>query len=163
MAESKVAIANQLALEPLDYVPPHVNTPMLLTLYQIAPVPAPRMTRADAWKKRPVVVQYHAFQSALCSEVMLDVLHDRIKLRDLFSHVGIRFYVPMPPSWSKKKRALMAGAPHEAKPDNDNFLKAFFDSLFEQDSCAWDARSQKRWADDNAARIEIWRLPAWEL
>ena len=30
-------------------------------IYYINPVSKPRMTQRDVWKKRPVVVKYHAF------------------------------------------------------------------------------------------------------
>jgi len=33
-------------------------------------------------------------------------------------------YLPMPKSWSKKKKSAMAGRPHRQKPDRDNIDKA---------------------------------------
>ena len=34
---------------------------MTLEVYHITPVPKPRMTQADRWRKRPCVVRYFAF------------------------------------------------------------------------------------------------------
>ena len=34
------------------------------------------------------------------------------------------FEMPMPKSWSKKKRAAMDGKPHQSVPDADNLVKA---------------------------------------
>jgi len=151
---------------------PEVELPTLLIRYDIEPCPAPRMTKFDGiriaeWRADPKkklagrLLRYVTFQDAIGMAVLECVQHDVFHLQDLLCHVGLRFYVPLPPSWSKKKQREHYGRPHESKPDNDNFLKAFYDSLFEQDSRAWDARSQKRWADEAGARVEIWRLPPW--
>jgi Holliday junction resolvase RusA-like endonuclease len=43
--------------------------------------------------------------------------------------LSAQFDIPMPKSWSKKKRALMAGTPHTSKPDLDNLLKTVKDAL----------------------------------
>jgi Holliday junction resolvase RusA-like endonuclease len=40
----------------------------------------------------------------------------------------------MPKSWSNKKKKEMDGQPHRVKPDLDNIVKAFKDSLCEDDS-----------------------------
>jgi len=59
----------------------------------------------------------------------------------------------MPKSWSKKKRAEMAGKPHQAKPDKDNLEKALLDAVFEEDSQIWDNRVSKFWGDEGAIII----------
>ncbi len=41
--------------------------------------------------------------------------------------------MPMPKSWSKKKRAEMDSKDHRQKPDLDNLIKAFLDSVAEGD------------------------------
>ena len=85
-----------------------------MKVYDITPMGKPRMTRADKWKKRPEVLRYRAF----CDEVRLQ----GVDLPESGSHVT--FILPMPASWSKKKRAELNGKPHQAKPDFDNMMKA---------------------------------------
>ena len=113
-------------------------------LYDIAPVPKPRMTRSDKWKKRPSVVRYRMF----CDEVRLMGLTVDPSADD------ITFHVPMPKSWSRAKRERMAGQPHEQVPDLDNYLKALLDACYEDDSGVWQLRGlRKRWAYTGAIEI----------
>ncbi len=49
-------------------------------------------------------------------------------------YFALWFYVPMPKSWRKKKRAEMLYMPHDNTPDWDNFIKALFDSLMPRKS-----------------------------
>ena len=109
----------------------------------ITPVPKPRMTQRDRWAKRPAVVRYYDFK---------DELRRQIK-GDLEPRISVVFRVPMPPSWSRKKRADMDGKPHQQKPDIDNYLKALMDALCEDDSYIYDIRAQKYWAVDGAIEI----------
>lgn len=95
------------------------------------------MTRADKWKQRPEVIRYRAF----CDEARLRKIH----LPDSGAHVT--FVMPMPQSWSQKKRAQYAGRPHQSKPDCDNMLKALMDALYEDDSHVWDCRITKIWGE----------------
>jgi Holliday junction resolvase RusA-like endonuclease len=44
-------------------------------------------------------------------------------------HAAIWFYVPMPPSWRKKKREEMVYTVHQNTPDLDNYLKQLYDSI----------------------------------
>lgn len=92
-----------------------------MKIYDITPIGKPRMTRADKWKQRPEVIRYRAF----CDEARLRKIH----LPDSGAHVT--FVMPMPQSWSQKKRAQYAGRPHQSKPDCDNMLKALMDALYE--------------------------------
>ncbi len=57
----------------------------------------------------------------------------------------IRFYIPCPPSWSKKKKALYHNTLHSSRPDLDNCLKAFFDSLFTEDKIIGHIQASKHW------------------
>ena len=41
----------------------------------------------------------------------------------------IIFVMPIPNSWSKKKRIASVGQPHISKPDPDNLLKSVLDAL----------------------------------
>lgn len=94
-------------------------------ILDIIPVAKPRMTQADKWKKRPAVLKYRAF----CDEL-------RLKLpRDFdFNYCSITFVIPMPKSWSKKRKDLMGFTPHTQTPDLDNYLKALLDAHMSDDS-----------------------------
>jgi Holliday junction resolvase RusA-like endonuclease len=91
----------------------------------INPCPKPRMTRADKYKKRPAVMRYRAFADEL-----------RLKLPRNYDFNGakIEFGVPMPKSWSRIKKEVMAYEPHTQTPDLDNYLKALLDAHTSDDS-----------------------------
>lgn len=108
-----------------------------MQIYPIVPMGKPRMTRADKWKKRPEVMRYRAF----CDEVRLR----GVALPESDAHVT--FVLPMPASWSKKKRQQYNGQPHQAKPDCDNMLKALMDALYEDDAHIWHCRITKVWGE----------------
>lgn len=95
------------------------------------------MTQSDRWKERPPVVRYRHY----CDDVRLY----EIRVPEAGAH--ITFVLPMPKSWSKKKRAEMDGQPHQQKPDIDNLTKALLDALFEDDAHIWDVRTSKRWGE----------------
>lgn len=111
--------------------------------YAITPIPKPRMTVRDKWKQRPPVLRYRAF----CDEVRLT----RISLPDCGWHVT--FVLPMPASWSKKKKAEMSGKPHQQKPDADNLLKALMDAIYDEDCAVWDVRVTKLWGETGLINI----------
>ena len=108
-----------------------------MKVYDITPMGKPRMTRADKWKKRPEVLRYRAF----CGEVR----RQGVELPESGSHVT--FIIPMPASWSKRKRAEFNGKPHQAKPDFDNMMKALMDAIYEDDAHIWDSRVTKLWGE----------------
>jgi len=63
------------------------------------------------------------------------------------SGATVIFGMPMPKSWSKKKKAVFLGKAHQQKPDIDNLLKAILDAIFKDDSGVWDIHAVKIWAD----------------
>lgn len=104
--------------------------------YEITPVPKPRQTQSDKWKKRPCVLKYRSF----ADEVRR--LKINIKPGD-----AITFFIPMPKSWSAKKKKEMNLTPHETTPDIDNFLKAILDACHKDDShIHWLGELFKLWA-----------------
>src|SRR3712207_3372055 len=90
----------------------------------VTPMGAPRMTKQDRWtdvdKGRPVVLRYFRYRDEL------RVFLPGYRLPD---KLDITFLIPMPRSWSKKKRAELVGAPHQDTPDTDNLVKGFMDSF----------------------------------
>ena len=102
------------------------------------------MTQSDKWKKRKCVLEYRAFA-------------DEMRLRvprgtDLNNH-AILFTMPMPKSWSKKKKAEMDFKPHKSRPDIDNLLKAVFDALYKEDSGIWQTHAAKVWGYEGSIQL----------
>lgn len=106
---------------------------------KIKAVPKPRMTRADTWKKRPCVVNYWAFK---------DELKEQLKTIqfEISDELFLEFYIPMPKSWTKKKKAEYAGKIHQQKPDIDNLLKGVMDAMFKEDSHIHTVYAKKTWS-----------------
>lgn len=68
---------------------------------------------------------------------------------------SIVFVIPVPKSWSNKKKKLYHGTFHQSKPDIDNLQKAFLDSLMKEDKQIAHLEVQKRWVDFESGWIEI--------
>lgn len=109
--------------------------------FNITPVAKPRMTQRDKWKKRPVVNKYYAFKDTV------NLIANRLKYK-VEPILSIDFHIPMPKSWSKKKRIEMKGKPHQQKPDLDNLIKAWKDCLCKEDSFVWSYKDcNKYWSE----------------
>lgn len=114
--------------------------------YPITPVPKPRQTQRDKWLNppRPEVARYRAFAD--------EVRGEGVKFSNGNS---ITFGLPMPKSWSKKKRAEQDGKPHTQVPDADNLEKALFDAIFKDDSHIWHIGEVKKlWSVEGYIIIE---------
>lgn len=107
--------------------------------------------KADAYyKRKQYVLKYFDYKR---------------KVKELFLNSGlktfptdniwIRFYIPTPPSWSKKKRNKHNFEKHESKPDVTNIFKSLEDSCSEDDKLNWDYRASKFWYDGKEGYIEI--------
>ena len=114
-----------------------------MNIYPITPVPKPWMTQRDKWAKRPAVMRYRAFAD--------EVIMHGVKISESGSHVT--FVMPMPKSWSGKKRQALDGQPHQSRPDVDNLCKALLDALYDEDSHIHDIRISKVWGVDGDIRI----------
>jgi Holliday junction resolvase RusA-like endonuclease len=114
--------------------------------YMITPVPKPRQSRRDKWAKRKCVVEYRNFCD-LCRA-------EKMELPVIGAHVT--FVLPMPQSWSEKKRLTMDGKPHQQTPDLDNMCKALADALYGNDSVLWDVRITKVWGRTGKIIITDW-------
>jgi Holliday junction resolvase RusA-like endonuclease len=97
-----------------------------MIVYDIDPVAKPRMTKSDRWKKRPATAKYWAFKDKVRQ---LGIKYD--------NGYSITFVIPMPKSWSKKKKESMCRKPHQQKPDADNLVKALLDAIFDEDKHIW--------------------------
>lgn len=105
--------------------------------YKITPIAKPRMTGRDKWLKppRPSVKRYWDF----CLQCKLE----RVVLPCFGAHVT--FILPMPKSWSKKKKIRHDGKPHMNIPDLDNITKALGDAIYKEDSSIYDIHVTKLW------------------
>ena len=117
-----------------------------MKVFHVEPMGKPRMTRADKRPpKRPAVARYHAFQ-------------DLVRLQAGFflprNDDSIRFFIPMPKSWSKKKSDAHYLKLHAQRPDLDNLLKAFWD-CFGEDCHLASVYVMKQWVRHGEERIEV--------
>ena len=121
-------------------------------IFDIAPSPAPRMSRQDKFKPSDRVLRYKAFREELTLEANVQ------GLKELPAAMGFSFEIAMPESWSKKKKALHIGQIHQQKPDLDNLIKAVKDSLTyrreaDDSHVATYLFAQKSWAEKGSIRL----------
>jgi Holliday junction resolvase RusA-like endonuclease len=76
----------------------------------------------------------------------------------------VSFFLPMPKTWSKKKKKRYHNTLHQSKPDLKNLLSAFEDSLCTEDKyIAHYGSLDKRWVDNETGWIEVWFIdPVFE-
>lgn len=115
----------------------------------VSPVAKPRMTRRDKWAQRPSVVRYRAYCDALRAELRA------IPGAQLPEELEVVFVLPMPASWSKRKRAQHLGQPHRQRPDIDNLVKGLMDALLDEDAHVWSVNARKVWGADGAVRLAL--------
>lgn len=111
----------------------------VLHTFYIQPVPAPRMTRSDKWKKRKCVTEYFAFRNLFMVQAR------KQGFKQLPEILNVCFILPMPESWSQKKKNANLFMPHRQRPDRDNLLKGIMDAFKVDDGYCWDGRTLKLW------------------
>ena len=117
-------------------------------ILEVAPFAKPRMTQRDRWAKRQIVRDYFAFRDTVKQEIeRLLALQNNDDKKKSWEELDIGFFIPMPKSWSKKKRLEMAGTPHKQRPDLDNYIKGLLDALLEEDCKVWRISARKIWVD----------------
>jgi Holliday junction resolvase RusA-like endonuclease len=91
------------------------------------------------------------------NQYKIDLLAEAKAKRFILPPVGasITFFIPVPPSWSKKKKKMHHGRFHQSKPDIDNLQKALLDSLMKEDKEIAHLEVQKRWVDFDIGWIEV--------
>jgi Holliday junction resolvase RusA-like endonuclease len=117
--------------------------------YNSNAIAKPRMTQADSWKKRPIVLRYWEYKDNIKNWAHQNNFN-------LGNEIYAIFYIAMPKSWSIKKKELMIGKNHQQRPDIDNLLKGLMDALLEEDSHIHTVYSKKVWSDK--AGIEFFDL-----
>lgn len=121
----------------------------------ITPVSKPRQTRSDKWQKRPCVMRYREFADTLrfLSRVKAPNLSDAV-----LDGAAVQFVIPLPKSWSKKKKSMMAGTGHTQKPDIDNLVKAFLDAIMKDDSGVSSIAARKIWGEHGAIHVKHFNI-----
>ena len=121
---------------------------------KVIPVPAPRMTRADRWtdveknKGRPAVLRYFKYR-----DVLSKAWEEQEGEATFPEQVNLKFLMPIPKSWSNKKKKEMLGKPHQQKPDIDNLSKAVMDALAKEDKGVFSLKATKYWAEEGSVEI----------
>lgn len=117
------------------------------THYPITPNTKPRATRSDKWNKRPCILRYRRYAD--------EVRRLGVEVPVACHHLV--FVLPMPKSWSKKKKGAHLHQPHQATPDRDNMDKALLDAVFKHasggDQHIWDGRITKIWGVTGALLV----------
>ena len=116
-------------------------------ILEVAPFAKPRMTQRDRWAKRQIVIDYFAFRDTVKQEIKRLLALQNNNDKKSWEELDIGFFIPMPKSWSKKKRSEMAGTPHKQRPDLDNYIKGLLDALLEEDCKVWRVSARKIWVD----------------
>ena len=113
----------------------------------VEPIAKPRMTRRDKWSKRPCVMRYWDY----CDQLRAAA---RENSYDPECPLSIQFVIPMPSSWSARKKLNMCGKVHTQTPDLDNLIKAFKDALLKNDAHIHTyGKMQKIWGDTGQINI----------
>jgi len=115
----------------------------------------PESRRSDAGTKRVNrLLRYNDYKISLLALAK----QQRFTLPD--EGAIIRFFLPMPKTWRKPEREANRNNLHRKKPDLDNLLKAFLDSLFTEDKkVAHLGEVSKYWVDGDQGWIEVITKP----
>lgn len=107
------------------------------------------MTQRDKWldPPRPRVARYFAYREIL--KVFNIEIPPNVKL------VELDFVIPMPKSWSKKKKTEMLEQLHRQKPDIDNLIKAFLDSICGDDAYVPAVLACKSWGNEGSIEVKV--------
>ena len=113
---------------------------------------------------RPRVTRHATFYSKQYTQFRKDfkklVGHPKMLLGTI--SVTAIFYIQMPKSWSKKKKAYMNKQAHISKPDIDNLSKAVLDGIsgnyFHDDSQVAILHTQKYWAEEGKISMIVKEL-----
>nr|WP_262905680.1 RusA family crossover junction endodeoxyribonuclease [Hymenobacter siberiensis] len=74
---------------------------------------------------------YSSYKQSLVEALKAKIFEGQIRLPADYAGVSADFYLPVPKSWTKKKKAAHYGMLHRSKPDADNYLKAICDAMTE--------------------------------
>ena len=119
-------------------------------LFDVVPMGAVRMSQSDRWKTNPNHLDPNKRQRKAVTEYwnFKNAIRTQAKAMDfeLKTQIECVFMIPMPNSWSEKKKDKMNGMPCKVRPDIDNLCKIVIDSLKSEDGDVWSIKAEKRWA-----------------
>lgn len=107
----------------------------MIIVIPVEPMGAVRMTQRGKYMSKSAM-KYLNYKAYLKHHAKIQAQGKQFDKQPL--EVQIRFRMPVPASWSPKKRSAALGRYHMKKPDADNLVKGVFDSL-----------NKIVWADDN--------------
>jgi Holliday junction resolvase RusA-like endonuclease len=118
--------------------------------FVVNPLGKPRMTQRDKW--RPIVKKYYVYSNFLRLQANIQGLESLPPVIE-----SLYIHIPMPKSWSKKKKEAMNGRIHEQTPDIDNILKGIMDTLCKEDKHVAHFKSGlgKFWAKEGAIILTL--------
>lgn len=139
--------AQNMIIDESDY---EIDYSRTFYLFDVIPMGAVRMSQSDKWKTNPnhvdpkkrereAVTRYRHFKNVIRKQA------EEMKF-ELKGVLEIVFLVPMPSTWSEKKKQRENKKPVKTRPDTDNYVKAFMDALSKEDGYVWKINSQKRYA-----------------
>ena len=114
---------------------------------KINPVSKPRMTHADRWKSRAVVMKYWNYRDEIFYGALAQGYRPSYELK-------MDFVIAMPKSWTKKHKEKMDKTPHQQTPDIDNLAKGIMDALFEEDKKVYKITASKNWGRTGSVPIK---------
>ena len=128
---------NDLDKMPIEELPYELDISMKYYIFDVVPMGAVRMTQSDRWRTNPEhenilkrqrseVTRYFKYKEDLKNQ-------SQIMNFEMQGVLNIIFCVPMPSSWSEKKKASFNKMPVKTKPDIDNYVKGFMDALLKED------------------------------
>ena len=112
----------------------------------------PTMNKADAWKGRPVVLNWWDYKAELLEKLS----EASICLPCEPCYLHWLAFIPIPPSWKDAERERILNTLHDKKPDRSNITKGLEDCLFVEDMQIGSGWSEKRWCLPGQERIEIY-------
>jgi len=119
-------------------------------LFDVVPLGAVRMSQSDKWKTNPNHLDPKKRQRAVVTEYFNyknKVKAQAIEMNfELPQVLDIVFLIPMPFTWSEKKKVRNNKTKVLKRPDIDNLVKAFMDALSVEDGYVWKIQAEKRYA-----------------
>lgn len=131
------------------------------------PAPRPRARIVTPGGKKPFVSVYNPPDYMKWKKMVSIKISELGIKREDWNTLNMVFYIPVPASYSMKKKLSISGNLHEQKPDWDNFAKAFMDALqkgpeekdtfyispISDDSCLSSGAVRKIWINDPIGKI----------
>ena len=119
-------------------------------IFDVIPMGAVRMSQSDRWKTNPnhtdpnkrqrqAVTEYFDFKNKIKAQAE----QMNFQLPEI---LDIVFLIPMPFTWSEKKKVKHNKTKVMKRPDLDNLVKAFMDALSVEDGYVWKITAEKRYS-----------------